>query len=164
MKITIIMGIDPGINIIGISILKIFKYNIKIIKLKEILLKKKNIYINKIKIIYLYINKIINKYNPKYLVMENTYLGNNVLSLKRLIECQTIILLSALNNNKKIYKYYPKTIKFILTGNGNINKKYIYNIIKKKFNFKKKYTNNYDIYDSIAVSLCHIYIQFKNKL
>ncbi|WGH24630.1 MAG: crossover junction endodeoxyribonuclease RuvC [Candidatus Shikimatogenerans bostrichidophilus] len=164
MKNYIIMGIDPGINIIGISVIKVIKNKIEIIKLKEIFLKYKKEYIKKIKIIYIYIDKIIKKYKPNTIVMENTYYGKNLMSLRRLIECQSIILLSALHNKKKVFKYYPKTIKYVIAGNGNVCKKYIYNMIKKKFKIKKKYSKYLDIYDSIAVSLCHIYINLYNKL
>lgn len=155
----IYIGIDPGINIIGISIIKANKKKIKILKLKEINLKIKKNYKTKIKIIYLYFYKMIKRYNPSYIVMENTYLGKNVLSMRRLIQCQTAILLATLHNNKKIIKYYPKTIKLILTGNGNNQKsdirKKLEQIFKKKFMF-----NSVDVIDSLAVSICHIY---KNK-
>ncbi|MDH3004406.1 MAG: crossover junction endodeoxyribonuclease RuvC [Candidatus Shikimatogenerans sp. JK-2022] len=167
MNNKIILGIDPGLNILGISIIKIKSYiknKIVILKLKELYLKNKKLnYLKKLKIIYLYINKIINKFKPNFLVMENTYLGKNVISMKRLIQCQSVISLAAINNKKKIIKYYPKTIKLIITGYGNSNKLDIKKKIEKILNFKYNYNNNYDIIDSLAVSICHILLYKKKQ-
>ncbi|WGH25367.1 MAG: crossover junction endodeoxyribonuclease RuvC [Candidatus Shikimatogenerans bostrichidophilus] len=159
MNNKIILGIDPGINVMGLSIIKIISYNpqkIIILKLKEIYLKKKKNYIIKLKIIYIYIKKIIKKYNPNYLVMENIYLGKNVVSMKRLIQCKCAIILAAIKYKKKIIKYYPKTIKFIITGYGNSNKIDIKNKIEKMLNFKFNYSKNLDVIDSLAVAMCHV--------
>ncbi|MDH3005039.1 MAG: crossover junction endodeoxyribonuclease RuvC [Candidatus Shikimatogenerans sp. JK-2022] len=166
MNNKIILGIDPGINITGVSIIKILSYKydkIIILKFKEIYLKNKNInYIKKLKILYIYIKKIIYKYNPNYLVMENTYLGKNVISMKRLIQCQSVILLAAINKRKKVIEYYPKTIKFIITGYGNSNKIDIKNKLEKLLKFTFNYSNNLDVIDSLAVAMCHVLI-YKNK-
>ncbi|MDH3004777.1 MAG: crossover junction endodeoxyribonuclease RuvC [Candidatus Shikimatogenerans sp. JK-2022] len=160
MKKKIILGIDPGLNITGISLIKINslkKNKIIILKLKEIYLKNKNInYKKKLKIIYLNIKKIIKKYNPNFLVMENTFLGKNVISMKRLIQCQSVILLAALKTHKKIIKYFPKTIKLIITGYGNSNKIDIKKKIEKILNLNLNYSKNLDIIDSLAVTLCHL--------
>ncbi|MDH3004622.1 MAG: crossover junction endodeoxyribonuclease RuvC [Candidatus Shikimatogenerans sp. JK-2022] len=161
MKNKIILGIDPGLNITGLSLIKILSYKknkIIILKLKEIYLKKIQNYKIKINIIYFYFFKIIKKYKPNYLVMENTYLGKNVISLKRLVQCQSAILLAALHNKKNIIKYYPKTIKFIITGYGNTKKTKIKKKIENLLNFTYNYNNNLDIIDSLAVAMCHYFI------
>ncbi|WGH24997.1 MAG: crossover junction endodeoxyribonuclease RuvC [Candidatus Shikimatogenerans bostrichidophilus] len=167
MNNKIIIGIDPGLNITGISIIKIISYKknkIIILKFKEIYLKKKKInYLKKIKIIYLYLYKIIRKYNPKYLVMENIFLGKNVISMKRLIQCQSAIILAALNNKKKIIKYYPKTIKFIITGYGNSNKHKIKKTLENLLNFKYNFSKTFDVIDSLAVAMCHVLIKKKEN-
>ncbi|WGH25731.1 MAG: crossover junction endodeoxyribonuclease RuvC [Candidatus Shikimatogenerans bostrichidophilus] len=158
MKNKIILGVDPGFNITGISIIKIKppKKKIKILKIKEIYFLKKHNFKKKMNIIYLYIKKIIKKYKPNKLIMESIFLGKNVISMKRLIQCQSSIILAAIQKKIPIIEYYPKTIKFIITGNGNSTKLDIKKKIEKILNISLNYSKNFDFVDSLAVAICYI--------
>ncbi|WGH26092.1 MAG: crossover junction endodeoxyribonuclease RuvC [Candidatus Shikimatogenerans bostrichidophilus] len=159
-----IIGIDPGINITGVSIIKIInKKKIKIIKIKEINLKKLNNYIIKLHIIYSKINKIILNYKPNNIIMESSFLGKNVKSMKRLIQCQTSIILAAIKNKKYIIEYSPKTIKLLITGNGNSNKKELKKKLELFFKKKLNYSKNYDSSDSLGVAMSYIFKKYKLK-
>ncbi|WGH26623.1 MAG: crossover junction endodeoxyribonuclease RuvC [Candidatus Shikimatogenerans bostrichidophilus] len=165
MKKKIIMGIDPGFNITGLSILEINnKNNFKIIFIKEINLKKKKNYLEKMNIIYLKLKKIIKIYNPTILVMESTFLGKNVKSLKRLVQCQSSIILAAIHKKLSIIEYSPKTIKLLITGYGNSTKKELKKKLEIIFNKKLNYSKNFDFSDSLAVALCHIKNIYNIKL
>ncbi|WGH25603.1 MAG: crossover junction endodeoxyribonuclease RuvC [Candidatus Shikimatogenerans bostrichidophilus] len=159
MNYIIFLGIDPGLNIIGLSIIKYYykKKKIILIKLKEIKLKKKINYKKKLFIIYNLIKKNIKKYNPKKIIMENIFLGKNIISLKRLMQFHSFILFLAFKQKIKIIKYYPKTIKLILTGSGKSNKKNIKNKIESLFKKKINKLKNYDSIDSLANIITHIF-------
>ncbi|XBT18390.1 MAG: crossover junction endodeoxyribonuclease RuvC [Candidatus Shikimatogenerans sp. Tduv] len=159
MKKIIILGIDPGYYITGYSILKIKNNRIKIIKLYQLKQKKKN---NNIKIFKIYKTtyNIIKKYKPNKIIIERPFLGKNIKTLIKLAKIQTVFILLSIKFNIKIIKYYPKEIKYLLTNNGNSNKKDIFNFLNKIkfFNKKKKKLSNKnpDINDSLAIALSYI--------
>ncbi|XBT18707.1 MAG: crossover junction endodeoxyribonuclease RuvC [Candidatus Shikimatogenerans sp. Tcar] len=163
MNKTIILGIDPGYYITGYSILKYINKKIKIIKLLQLIQKNKNNNNIKIYNIYKFTYYIIKKFNPNKIIIERPYLGKNIKTLIKLSKIQTIFILLSYKFNIKIIKYYPKQIKYLLTNNGNSNKKDIFNFLKKiKFYNKKNIylsIKNYDINDSLAIALSYI----KNK-
>ncbi|WGH27635.1 MAG: crossover junction endodeoxyribonuclease RuvC [Candidatus Shikimatogenerans bostrichidophilus] len=164
IKKKIIMGIDPGFNITGLSILEIKNNKLNILYIKEINLKKEKNYLNKMNIIYLKIKKIIKLYNPNILVMESTFLGKNVKSLKRLIQCQSSIIFAAIHKKLSIIEYSPKTIKLLITGYGNSTKKDLKKKLEKIFNKKLNYSKNFDFSDSLGVALCYIINIYKYKI
>ncbi|WXB47428.1 MAG: crossover junction endodeoxyribonuclease RuvC [Candidatus Shikimatogenerans sp. Tmey] len=160
MNKIIILGIDPGYYITGYSILKIKNKKIKIIKLLQLVQKNKNNNNIKIYNIYKYTYNIIKKYNPNKIIIERPFLGKNIKTLIKLSKIQTIFILLSYKFNIKIIKYYPKQIKYLLTNNGNSNKKDIFKfLIKIKFYNKKKKKisiNTPDINDSLAIALSYI--------
>ncbi|MDH3004953.1 MAG: crossover junction endodeoxyribonuclease RuvC [Candidatus Shikimatogenerans sp. JK-2022] len=162
MKYKIILGIDPGLNILGFSILKFNKKKkkIKILKLKELNLIKKKNYKKKLFLIFKYIFFLIKKYKPYIIIIENFFLGKNVISLKRLIQCQSIFLFISFLKKIKIIKYYPSTVKYIITGKGDSTKKEIKKKIEKLFKKKINFRKNFDIIDSISLVLCYIFLNF----
>ncbi|XCC45321.1 MAG: crossover junction endodeoxyribonuclease RuvC [Candidatus Shikimatogenerans sp. Ttur] len=156
-----ILGIDPGYYKNAYCIIKFNnnKKKIKIIKLYNLNLSKKNNNNKKLFKIYNITNKIIKKYKPNIIIIERPFLGKNIKTLIKLSKIQTIFILLSNKFKIKIIKYYPKQIKFLLTKNGNCKKNDIYNFLKKiKFNnksikFKKK---NHDINDSLAIALSYL--------
>ncbi|BDT61520.1 MAG: hypothetical protein RDO_0480 [Flavobacteriales endosymbiont of Rhyzopertha dominica] len=161
-KKKIFLGIDPGINIIGISIIKFYNNKIKILYIKEINLKNIKYLYKKLKIINFIINKIITIYKPNLVLIESNFLGKNVKTLKRLIQCQFCILLNIINNNINYIEISPKIIKYIITGNGNCKKYNIKNKLKYFLNnFNFNYSLNYDYIDSIAIIITYIFLNYK---
>ncbi|WGH27121.1 MAG: crossover junction endodeoxyribonuclease RuvC [Candidatus Shikimatogenerans bostrichidophilus] len=163
-KNIIILGIDPGFYITGLSILKYTKKKKIIIKyIKEIKFKKKYNYIKKMYYLYKKINKIIKYYKPNIIAMESSFLGKNVKSLKRQIQCQSAIILATIHNKLSIIEYSPKTIKLLITGYGNSTKLELKNKINKIFNKNLNYSKNYDFSDSIGVALTYIYKNYNKN-
>lgn len=156
---TIILGIDPGINIIGFGLIKIINNKkIEIIKYGHFIIKK-NKYDNfRLKEILTKILVLINNYHPNELAIESPFLGKNVQSMLKLGKVLGIIIAASLSSNLDIKEYSPKKIKLSITGNGNSSKEQIYKTIIKNFslkndNFKKKT----DATDALAIAICHYF-------
>ncbi|WOX79263.1 crossover junction endodeoxyribonuclease RuvC [Candidatus Shikimatogenerans bostrichidophilus] len=162
-KKNIIIGIDPGINNIGLSVIEYYNNKIFIHLLKDIKLSNiKNIYF-KLITIYLKIKKIIKLYKPTFLVIESIFLGKNVKTMINLIKLQTTILILFIYYNIPFIEYSPKTIKYIISGNGNCSKNNIKNILENILNKKLNYNKSYDYIDSLSIVICHLLI-VKTKL
>ncbi|WOX79132.1 crossover junction endodeoxyribonuclease RuvC [Candidatus Shikimatogenerans bostrichidophilus] len=162
-KKNIIIGIDPGINNIGLSVIEYNNNKIYIHLLKEIKINSiNNIYL-KLITIYLKIKKIILLYKPTLLVIESIFLGNNVKTMINLIKLHTTILILFIYYNIPFIEYSPKTIKYIISGNGNCSKQNIKLILENILNKKLNYNKSYDYIDSLSIVICHILI-IKTKL
>lgn len=154
----IILGIDPGIQIMGFSIIKIINNKIEIILIDELYLKKYKSHILKL-------NQILNKtlllidiYHPNEIAIESPFLGKNVKSMLTLSKAQSMAISAGLYRNIPIIEYSPKKIKMAITGNGNSSKEQVYkmiekNIFKKNYNFNKKI----DAVDALAIAICHYF-------
>ncbi len=158
----IIIGVDPGTFCTGYSVLEINnfnKLNNKILYISSGCIKSNS------KIFSIRLNKIYNSildifllFKPFELAIEKTFLKNNLNSSFKLNQINSVIYLAAVKNFIPIYEYNINKIKSCVFKTTNINKKYI-NIFYKKF-FNINYDLDYNITDSIAVAMCHIYLNF----
>ncbi|MGX7592734.1 crossover junction endodeoxyribonuclease RuvC [Candidatus Karelsulcia muelleri] len=153
---TIILGIDPGTQIMGYCLIKAIQalnqYFI-LLRVEELILTNmKNTWL-KYKAIWSQTLLMIDKYHPNELAIESPIRGIQV------VRAQNIALSAGLYRNLSITEYHPKTIKLILAKNGKASKQEIANKIASLFTTTKKHDHElhrYDCTDALAVALCHL--------
>jgi crossover junction endodeoxyribonuclease RuvC len=152
----IILGVDPGTNILGYSIIAVDKNNIKIILNGIILLKKQDSHYERLRIIFDRLNKLIVAYKPEILAIEAPFFGKNVQSMLKLGRAQGAAIVAAASLNLNIIEYSPKRIKQSITGNGNASKDQVAKMLQYilKMETLPEY---YDETDALAVAVCHVY-------
>jgi len=152
----IILGIDPGTNIMGYGLIHCKDNKISLIALGEINLSKYLNHALKLKAIFEKTIGIIDQYKPDELAIEAPFFGKNVQSMLKLGRAQGVAIAAALYKNMPICEYSPKKIKLAITGNGNATKEQVaemlYTILKEKFTF-----NHLDATDGLAVAVCHYF-------
>lgn len=154
---TVILGIDPGINIIGFGLIEIINNEIIFLKYGQFFIKK-NKYDNlRLKEIFAKILILINNYHPSELAIESPFLGKNIQSMLKLSKVLGVIIAAGLSNNLNIKEYSPKKIKLSVTGNGNASKEQIYKTIIKKFSLKINEKKTTDATDALAIAICHYF-------
>ena len=155
-KDNIIMGIDPGTNIMGYGIIQI--------KGKQInLLSMGSIHLGKIKDPYLKLGKIyertsalIEQYLPDELAIEAPFYGKNVQSMLKLGRAQGVAMAAGLYRSIPIFEYSPRKIKQAITGNGNASKEQVAKMLQNLLRFTD-IPKMFDATDALAVALCHFY-------
>ncbi len=161
MKIRII-GIDPGTYCTGYSILEfnnLNKLNRKIFFISSGCIKSNSkIFSLRLNKIYRSILNILFIFKPFVLAIEKTFLFNNLNSSFKLNQVNAVITLAAVRNFIPIYEYNINKIKNSIFKRTNINKKYINLFFKDFFNINKDIDLN--ITDSIAVAMCHIFLNY----
>ena len=157
----IILGIDPGTNIMGIGILEILSNIPKCKKIEILKLNKLNNHALKLKSIFEETIKLIDKYKPDEIAFEAPFYGKNVQSMLKLGRAQGVAMAAALFRDIPIFEYSPKKIKQSITGNGNASKEQVAGMLKNILNIEiPKYL---DGTDGLAVALCHYYQNNKIK-
>lgn len=161
LKDKIILGIDPGTNVMGYGILEIEKNKMKLIAAGVIQLDKLDNHALKLKKIFDKTISLIEQYNPDELSIEAPFFGKNVQSMLKLGRAQGVAIAAALHRTIPIFEYSPKKIKLSVTGNGNSSKEQVAAMLQTLLQFENmpKYL---DATDGLAAAVCH-YFQGDNK-
>lgn len=154
IKDKIILGIDPGTNIMGYSLIECKGNSTKLIIMDVIKLTALSNQPLKLKKIFETTLAIIDKYHPDELAIEAQFYGKNVQSMLKLGRAQGVAIAAALYRSVSIFEYSPRKIKQSITGNGNASKEQVAAMLSKMVLFKEmpKYL---DATDALAIAVCH---------
>jgi crossover junction endodeoxyribonuclease RuvC len=153
---SIIMGIDPGTNIMGFGIIKITGKNMELLDLVEYKLPSKDDHSVKLSKIFKKTSELIKSYSPDLIAIEAPFFGKNVQSMLKLGRAQGVSIAAALNSNIPITEYSPKKIKMAITGNGNSSKEQVAKMLKSMLKIKEL-PKNLDSTDGLAAAVCHFF-------
>ncbi|UCH13668.1 MAG: crossover junction endodeoxyribonuclease RuvC [Bacteroidales bacterium] len=155
-KERIILGIDPGTNIMGYGIIKVTGSLPSLVCLGIIELKKYNDHYIKLKKLFDRTIQLIDQYHPDELAIEAPFYGRNVQSMLLLGRAQGVAISAGLNRSIPIFEYAPRKIKLAITGHGNASKEQVAALLQSIFKIDS-IPKNLDATDGLAVALCHFY-------
>ena len=152
----IILGLDPGTNIMGFGVIGIENKKAYLIDLGIFNLSKLEDQTLKLKGIFDQTSEIIQKFKPDELAIEAPFFGKNVQSMLKLGRAQGVAIGAALNKSMMVNEYSPRKIKQSVTGNGNASKEQVAAMLQKLLSFEDipKYL---DATDGLAVAVCHYF-------
>jgi len=151
----IILGVDPGSNFTGYSVIKNDKNKLTRITSGVIKLPASKSMSQKLEIIYDSLNEIIKKHSPDEFVIETAFYGKNVQSTLKIGYVRGVSLLAAAHNKIPVNEYSPREIKKAVVGNGAAAKEQVHYMVMNILNLEEKM--KYDETDAIAIALCHIF-------
>lgn len=156
-KEKVIMGVDPGTNILGYGIIQINgKNKIETLAVGVVMLNKLKEHTDKLKRIFERTLALIDQYHPDEMAVEAPFFGKNVQSMLKLGRAQGVVMAAALYRDIPIVEYAPRKVKQSITGNGNASKEQVAAILESTL--KTKIESSYmDATDGLAVALCHHY-------
>jgi crossover junction endodeoxyribonuclease RuvC len=152
----IILGMDPGTNLMGYGIIHSRKNKLELIQYGIIHLKKYETHELKLKKIFDRVLSIIDEFKPDEVAIEAPFYGKNVQSMLKLGRAQGVAMAAVLYRNVPIKEYAPKKVKQSVTGNGNASKEQVARMLQNIFRFKD-IPKMLDATDALAVALCHLY-------
>lgn len=156
-KEKVIMGVDPGTNILGYGIIKVEgKNNIEALAVGVVMLTKLTEHTDKLKRIFERTLSLIDQYHPDEMAVEAPFFGKNVQSMLKLGRAQGVVMAAALYRNIPIVEYAPRKVKQSITGNGNASKEQVASILESTLQTKLE-SRYMDATDGLAVALCHHY-------
>lgn len=161
----IILGIDPGTNIMGFGLLNVSENKMKLIQLHELHLKKYENHYLKLDQIFKRTIQIIDEHKPDEIAIEAPFFGKNVQSMLKLGRAQGVAMAAGLSREIPITEYSPKKIKMAITGNGNASKEQVAKMLQSLLKISEL-PKNLDATDGLAAAVCHFYnkgIKIKEK-
>ena len=154
----IIMGIDPGTNVMGYGILGINGKKLTPIILGTIELNKVGDHYLRLARIYERVTGLVEQYLPDELAIEAPFYGKNVQSMLKLGRAQGVAMAAALARDIPIAEYAPLKVKQAVTGNGGASKEQVANMLCYILKMDpKNLPSLLDATDALAVALTHYY-------
>ncbi|MCE7053956.1 crossover junction endodeoxyribonuclease RuvC [Algoriphagus sp. AGSA1] len=153
-KEKIILGIDPGTNVMGYGVILTNGKKYKLLQYGVIHLKKYGSHELKLKKIFERITGIIEEFLPDSVALEAPFFGVNVQSMLKLGRAQGVAMAAALAREIPITEYSPKKVKQSVTGNGNASKEQVAAMLQTLFSITEL-PKMLDATDALAVALCH---------
>lgn len=153
-KDKIILGIDPGTNIMGYGLISLSGNEMSLVAAGIIDLGKLEDHHLKLQRIFERTLGLITEYHPDELAIEAPFFGKNVQSMLKLGRAQGVAIAAALSRTIPVFEYSPKKIKQSITGNGNASKVQVAAMLQTLLHFKEmpKYL---DATDGLAAAVCH---------
>ena len=165
----IILGIDPGTNIMGYGVLKISSATTAsgrrtsqlatMVTMGIIDLRKFEDAYLKLGHIFERVTGIIQSYLPDEMAIEAPFFGKNVQSMLKLGRAQGVAIAAAIERSVPIHEYAPMKIKMALTGNGNASKEQVAGMLQRLLKIPQDEMGRFmDATDALAAAYCH-YLQ-----
>lgn len=156
MKSEIILGIDPGTQLMGFAILRVHNNQPRVLLMDVLkLTKEKDIYA-RLDMIHSKVSELIKLYKPSTFAIEAPFFGKNVQSMLKLGRAQGVAIAAAMQAKMVVTEYSPKKVKQSITGNGNADKDQVWKMLQRILSIEEK-PQYFDATDALAVALCHHY-------
>ena len=152
----IILGLDPGTNIMGYGIIHVQVSKVKVLQFGVIQMGKTGAHELKLKNIFDRVLTLVDEFHPDEVALEAPFFGKNVQSMLKLGRAQGVAMSAALFREVPITEYAPKKVKQSVTGNGNASKEQVAKMLMQIFSIKEM-PKLLDATDALAVALCHHY-------
>jgi crossover junction endodeoxyribonuclease RuvC len=153
-KDKIILGIDPGTNIMGFGVVIVTNGKMKLAEMDVLRLEKIKDPAGKLKMIFEKTVDLVEKHLPDEFAIEAPFFGKNVQSMLKLGRAQGVAIAAALSRNVPIFEYSPKKIKMSITGNGNSSKEQVAAMLQQLLAIKNM-PHYLDATDGLAAAVCH---------
>lgn len=154
----IIIGIDPGTNVMGYGILGVKGKSLSAIALGVVVLSKFESHYLRLARIYEKVQGLVEQYLPDEMAIEAPFFGKNVQSMLKLGRAQGVAIAAALSRDVPIHEYEPRKIKQAITGNGAASKEQVQEMLRRILSIPKETLDPHlDATDALGAALCHYY-------
>ncbi|MDR1138745.1 MAG: crossover junction endodeoxyribonuclease RuvC [Clostridiales bacterium] len=150
----IILGIDPGIATLGYGLIDKRVGGVVLVDYGIISTPKDEATPNRLAMIDERVTKIVAKYNPEVVAVEELFFNTNVTTGIKVAQARGVVLVCAIKHCGLLYEYTPLQVKMALTGNGRADKKQVQFMVKAILGLDHIPKPD-DAADAIAVAICH---------
>lgn len=149
-----ILGIDPGIGIVGYSLIEFDGDNCVLLHSGSIQTQKNSKESARLLEIWEDMNTILNRFKPDCSAIEKLFFFRNRTTVMPVAHARGVILTALEKYKIPIYEYTPMEVKQVLTGYGRADKKEVEQMVKFSLGVDNLPKLD-DTVDSIAIAICH---------
>ncbi|SHH14359.1 crossover junction endodeoxyribonuclease RuvC [Tepidibacter thalassicus] len=150
----IVLGIDPGIAILGYGIVEYKGNKFKVIDYGCVETSSKLTILQRLEKIYKGVDILIKKYKIDEVAIEELFFNKNVKTAITVAQARGVAMLACAHNNVATYEYTPLQVKQGVVGYGRAEKIQVQSMMKSLLNLKKIPKPD-DVADALAIAICH---------
>ncbi len=154
MKTLRIMGVDPGIAIVGVGVVDKTGNSYRDVFNGAVTTPAHTPIERRLMDIYIQLNGLLDKYRPDAMSIEELFYNNNAKTVIAVGQARGVILLAATQAGVPIFEYTPLQVKQALTGYGRAEKKQIQQMMKAMLGLEAVPKPD-DVADALAIAVCH---------
>lgn len=159
-----ILGIDPGIAIVGTGIVDYEANKFKAVYYDAVTTKAHTPIEERIVHVYDEIGRLMDLYKPEAVSMEELFFNNNAKTAFAVGQARGVALLAAAKRNIPIFSYTPLQVKQAVTGYGRADKNQVQQMVKSFLGLRAVPKPD-DVADALAMAICHAHSYgFNSKL
>lgn len=152
----IVLGIDPGTNVMGYGVIKVIGNKAEMVSMGVIDLRKMTDPYLRLGYIFERVTGIIDSFLPDEMAIESPFFGKNVQSMLKLGRAQGVAIAAAIHHDIPIHEYAPLKIKMAITGNGSASKQQVARMLQRMLNLDVKEMPKFmDATDALGAAYCH---------
>lgn len=152
----VIIGIDPGTNVMGYGILRVVKNKPEVVALGVIQLNKFESHYLRLRRIFDRVLGLIEQYLPDEMAIEAPFFGKNVQSMLKLGRAQGVAIAAAIHHSVPIHEYAPLKIKMAITGQGQASKEQVAGMLQRLLHIQQAEMPKFmDATDALGAAYCH---------
>lgn len=160
----VIMGIDPGTNLMGYAFIGVNGNKARLIAMGVIDLRRCHDSYIKLGEIFTRVQGLIQSFLPDELAIEAPFFGKNVQSMLKLGRAQGVAIAAAISREVPIHEYAPLKIKMAITGNGSASKQQVAEMLRRMLNISADEMPRFmDATDALGAAFCH-FLQRNNPV
>ena len=150
----IILGIDPGLAIVGYGVVEYKASHFTTIAYGAIETPAHTPVEDRLNTIYGELDDIIKLYHPDCIAVEELFFNTNTTTGISVAEARGVILLCAKRNGLDIFEYTPLQVKQSVVGYGRAEKAQVIELVRIILKLKNVPKLD-DTADALAVAICH---------
>lgn len=152
----IILGIDPGTNLMGYGILRAMGNKAEMLTMGVIDMRKDSDPYLRLGKIHRRVTEIIDEFLPDEMAIEAPFFGKNVQSMLKLGRSQGVAIAAAVEHSVPVHEYAPMKIKMAITGQGSASKEQVAAMLQRLLRLDAKEMPKFmDATDALGVAYCH---------
>lgn len=152
----IILGIDPGTNVMGYGVIKAMGQKAEMVAMGVIDMRKEDDPYLRLGHIFERVTGIIDEYLPDEMAIEAPFFGKNVQSMLKLGRAQGVAIAAAIQHSVPIHEYAPMKIKMAITGTGTASKEQVAGMLQRILHLDEKEMPKFmDATDALGAAYCH---------
>ena len=155
-KEKIILGIDPGTNLLGFGVISVDSKGPHYITMGVFDLRKIKDPFEKLANINAGVAELIAEYHPDEMAVESPFYGKNAQVILKLGRAQGAAIIAATSEGIPVTEYAPRKAKVAICGNGAASKEQVGLMVEKTLGISFK-PEHLDATDALAIALCHYY-------
>ncbi len=161
----VIMGIDPGTNVMGYGVLGVNGKSPEVVVMGVIQLSRFDSHYLRLRRIFERVTSLVDQYLPDELAIEAPFFGKNVQSMLKLGRAQGVAMAAVLARDIPIAEYAPLSIKQSVTGRGSASKEQVATMLQHILHIPQgDMPALLDATDALAAALTHFYESDKPTL